>query len=368
MAHVRKQMITFFVTTKCNLSCAYCYTPRNAKIPKEHTVLDLNFAKKGIDDFFRYNASRHIRFYGMGEPTLEIDLIDKICNYAREQAGDKLIVELQTNGFFPESVREWIDKNVDVLWVSFDGKPEFHDQQRLTVGGGKTSEKVIENISYLLKNENMQIGTRVTLTPVMIKRQKEIVEYCNKINLKYINVLPVFSPVGREADELSIWDPLEFAENFLEAHNYAKELGIWYNTMCMVNFDEPTLYGCRSCLPNPHLTTDGYITCCDFAQLGPDYLPDGLKQLVYGKYYPERDMIIYDEDAIANIRTRNSEILKAGPCSKCEYVYNCAGGCLGQAVNETGDILGICENNCTIVQYLAERMTRNEKLHPVFFS
>lgn len=368
MAHVRKQMITFFITTQCNFDCIYCYTPKIKNLPHEYTKLDIDFAKKGIDDFFRYNHSRHIRFYGIGEPTLELDLMDEIYNYAYKQAGDKIIVELQTNGFFSERAREWIYKNVDILWVSIDGPPEFHDKQRPTKSGRKTSTKIVSNLKYLLKNKDMQIGSRVTLTPTTIKQQKKLVDYFHSINLKYVNVLPVFTPVERKADDLSKWSPLEFAENFLEAHNLAAKSGIWYNTMCIVNFDEPTRFGCRACLPNPHLTTDGYVTCCDFAQLGPDKLSDGLKQLVYGQYHPEKNMITYDEAAIANIRTRNAERMKTGPCVKCDYVYNCAGGCLGQAVNETGDILGVCDDNCTIVRYLAKVMKRNNGLHPAFHS
>ena len=82
MAHVRKQMISFFLTTKCNLRCIYCYTYKNQDMKKEHQTLDFNFAKRGVDDFFRDNTSRHIRFYGIGEPTLELELIKKIRDYA----------------------------------------------------------------------------------------------------------------------------------------------------------------------------------------------------------------------------------------------------------------------------------------------
>lgn len=366
MAHVRKQMITFFMTTKCNLNCKYCYTSQKNSLPLEHRSIDLNFAKKGLDDFFRYNTSRYIRFYGIGEPTLELGLMDEIYKYAYDQAGDKLTVELQTNGYFNENVRDWIDKNVDVLWVSFDGTPEFHDAQRVTIKGEKTSNIVVDNLKHFLSNKDMQVGTRVTLTPGMINRQNEIVEYFKEIGVRYVNVLPVFSPVGREADELSQWSPIEFAKGFCDAHNLARINDIWYNTMFIVNFDEPTRFGCRSCLSNPHLTTDNYVTCCDFAQLGPNYLSNNLKQLVIGKY--DGNVIKYNDKAIAHIRTRNAENLKEGPCIDCDYVYNCAGGCLGQVVNETGNILGVCENNCIITNYLAKRIKRNAGLHPAFHS
>ncbi len=46
MAHVRKQMISFFMTTKCNLDCIYCYTPKYKQIKPEDQSIDLDFARK----------------------------------------------------------------------------------------------------------------------------------------------------------------------------------------------------------------------------------------------------------------------------------------------------------------------------------
>ena len=79
-------------------------------------------------------------------------------------------------------------------------------------------------------------------------------------------------------------------------------------------------------------------------------------------------IIIYDENAMHNIRRRCAENLEKETCKDCKYVYNCAGGCMGQVVNETGDIMGRIEDNCKIVQYLGERIERNKGLFPAFHS
>jgi len=331
-------------------------------------VLDFNFAKRGINDFFRDNASRHIRFYGIGEPTLEFDLMRKIKDYAYQIAGDSLTVELQTNGFFSDKVAEWINKNVDILWLSCDGPSEIHNLQRPTINSQATSNIVVKNLKYLAQNTSMQVGVRATLSSLMINRQTELVDYFHDLGIKFVNVLPTFAPIEDNPGDIFKWDPLEFAENFLIAHNKAKELGMWYNTMFIVNFDEPVRHACRACTPNPHLTTDGYVSSCDFTQLGPEYSPGPLQQLIYGKYLPEKDTIVYDEDVISKVRSRCVENLIKDKCRNCKYIYNCAGGCLGQVVNETGDLLGVCENNCIITKYLAERMELNKKLHPALHS
>ena len=84
MAHVRKKMISFFLTTKCNLDCRYCYTNKS---DYTHQSLDFEFAKLGINDFSKSYNSKHIRFFGAGEPTLEFDLMKKIWEYSYGKLG-----------------------------------------------------------------------------------------------------------------------------------------------------------------------------------------------------------------------------------------------------------------------------------------
>lgn len=369
MAHVRKQVITFYLTTKCNLKCVYCYTYRNIAIKKEHQVLNLSFAKKGIDDFFRDYSSRHIRFYGIGEPTLEFDLMKQIADYARQKSEGELTIELQTNGIFSDKVAQWIAENVDILWVSCDGPPEIQNLQRPTCGEGESSKVVEKSLKYLNSIENIQVGVRSTLTVPMIKKQRELVKYFAGLGIKYVNVHPACNPVEEKGSKEQFeWDPIEFAENFLDAHNEAKKQGIFYNCLYIANFDEKTRHACRSCIPYPQLTTDGYVACCDYGQFGPEYSPGVFQQLIYGKYIPEEDIIIYDEDKISKIRSRCVENLIKGPCHDCEYIHYCAGGCLGETINETGDIMGLHKKNCIVTKYLAKRMPLGKQLFPSIHS
>lgn len=369
MAHIRKQVITFYLTTACNLKCKYCYTYRKISIKKEHQVLSLAFAKKGIDDYFRDFSSRHIRFYGIGEPTLEFELMKEIADYARQKSESRLTIELQTNGVFSDKIAHWIAENVNILWISCDGPSEIQNMQRPTVGAGDSSKIVEKQLRYFSKLDNIQLGVRSTLTVPIIKRQMDLVNYFDDLGIKYVNVHPACNPVeDKENKEIFEWDPIEFASNFLDAHNEAQKRGIFYNCLYMANFDEKTRHACRSCVPYPQLTTDGYVACCDYGQFGPEYSPGVFQQLIYGKYMPEEDVIVYDEEKIHKIRSRCVENLIKGPCRGCECIHFCAGGCLGEVLNETGDLMGIHKKNCTVIKYLASRMPLNKKLHPVIHS
>ena len=122
MPHCNKKMLSFFLTTKCNLCCRYCYNAQERNAIKEQTI-PVNIAKAAVDWYFSNNESRHIRFYGPGEPTQEFEKMQEIANYAKNHPnrGDLVTVEIQTNGVFTEGIREWILDNVNIVWMSFDG-------------------------------------------------------------------------------------------------------------------------------------------------------------------------------------------------------------------------------------------------------
>ena len=79
--------LTFQVTDDCNLCCSYCYQQN-----KGHHKMPFEVAKKFIDYVFKNRTiegspfcDKDVRgltleFIG-GEPLLEIDLIDQICEY-----------------------------------------------------------------------------------------------------------------------------------------------------------------------------------------------------------------------------------------------------------------------------------------------
>lgn len=131
MPHSNKKMISFFLTTKCNLCCRYCYNAKERNCIVEQT-LNFEIAKNGIDWYFNNNPSRHIRFYGPGEPTQEFEMLKRITEYAKNHPnrGSDVTVEIQTNGVFTEAIRSWALENFNIIWMSFDGMKEIQDYNR----------------------------------------------------------------------------------------------------------------------------------------------------------------------------------------------------------------------------------------------
>ena len=360
MAHYRKQCISILVTNKCNINCTYCLTGSAKKSIK--TVVDSSFAKKGIADFFDQTPSRHIRFYAIGEPTTEIELIKELSEYAKGLAGDALTIELQTNGCFSKSTAAWIRDNVQIVWVSLDGPPDVHDQLRIYQGGTSSRPLIEKNLSFLLEREDMVIGARPTITSLNVDRQLEMVEYYHRLGVKAVWSHHQFEPVGGAEGvglgKVARIDLMQMAKSYLVARERAEGLGLFYGNFLAVNFDEKCQYFCRACLPAPHLTPDGYVSCCDMAFNGETFLDE----LIYGKWDKKKQVIHYDGEALEKIRARNIDNLPE--CSNCEALANCAGGCLGEALYETGDIFGMRKDHCEAVRYLFRHLPRNSGLYP----
>lgn len=367
MGHARKQLLSIYVNAKCNLKCKYCALATGEfKINKEDQTIDLDFVKRGILDFFRDYPSRGIRFYGAGEPTIELSIIAKIVEFVKSTNEKNTYFELQTNGFFNKEKAIWIENNMDFVWISFDGLPKYQNSNRPTISGKPSADVVVDNIKHFSTSQKIEVGVRATLTPEMFTHQKEIIDFLDDLGVKYISVERAFASVNNQGYIPEDNDPIFFAKLYLEAFYYAKEKGIFYNNFNMVNFDEPVRFFCRSCVPYPHLTTDGYVSCCDMAPFGKnEYIQFSLEELIYGKYDKDKDRIVYDEEKIAKIRQKNADYLSRTECKGCDIVYNCAGGCLGQSYNETGCIRGKSEWDCIVTKYLAKHMPLNQGLYPI---
>lgn len=354
MARCRKQQITINITDKCNLDCRYCYSKN-----KSEKTIDLGFAKRGMEDFFALNASREIRFFGAGEPTLELELMQSILEYAKHHVQGDIIAEIQTNGFFEKNVREWISKNINTIWISYDGTSQLQDRLRPCVNGGCSSGVVEDNIRCFAGMEDLIAGVRVTASRYNHNKLLSLVRNIMQLGVRYICIDPMFAPVVRESASGNKQDMMVFANSFLEAFEYAKNEGAFLTSILTTNFDEKVEIACMACTPVFHLTTDGFVSACDMAFSGNSHMDE----LIIGKYDPVKDAIIYYEDRIDCLRKRNITTLTK--CKSCEICFYCAGGCLGEALNETGSICGIRPEVCAAKKYLAKHIKLNEKLDPV---
>ena len=350
MGHYRKNVITFFINEVCNMQCIYC-TVRVRKVGDEPKVIDLDFAKRGIDDFFRDTDSRALRLFSNGEATLEFETMKGIVDHAASRAGDELFVELQTNGVFGEDVALWIAKHVDLLWISLDGTEEIQSLHRPLHSAQSSFQIIDHNIQIIRRSDKTTIGLRPTVSTHSIDRQTELIDYAHANGIETLYAYPWLALFVKKP---GVPDFIDFADKYLEAHQYARELGIFYGSIFMINFDEKVEINCRSLLPSPHLTPDGHVSCCDMANNSQGFFPSMFPEVMYGRWDAETGEIIYNQASISKIRSRTVENIPA--CAGCVAKDHCAGGCIGAGMMRSRDFYGVNPEFCEVTMYLFERM------------
>lgn len=231
----RAKNITFIVTKDCQLACKYCYlVGKNEKERMSWAV-----AKKAIDyilsneDDFR-ESSVIWDFIG-GEPFLEIDLIDQICDYIKTEMYrrnhhwfNSYRFSFSTNGinYDSEKVQNFIMKNYNHLSVgiTIEGTKRKHDLNRIWKGDGPEKgsyDDVARNIPLWLK-QFPNGCTKVTISSADIRYIKESVLHLYTLNIHEVNINVVFENVWKEGDDILFENQLlELADAIIDGNLYS---------------------------------------------------------------------------------------------------------------------------------------------------
>ena len=223
--------ITFIVTKDCQLACKYCYLV--GKNTKERMSWEV--AKQAID-YILDNESNFQEesvvwdFIG-GEPFLEIDLIDKICDYIKIEMFKRnhhwfnsYRFSFSTNGinYHTDKVQKFIKKNREHLsiGITIDGTRQKHDLNRIWKTDGmekgimpKPHEErgsyndVVKNIPLWLQ-QFPNAATKVTISSADISYIKDSVLHLYSLGIRQVNINCVFEDVWKEGDDIKFENQL----------------------------------------------------------------------------------------------------------------------------------------------------------------
>ncbi|OGF25568.1 hypothetical protein A2331_01745 [Candidatus Falkowbacteria bacterium RIFOXYB2_FULL_34_18] len=372
MGFYRKKLITFFINEECNMKCIYCpIHSENSPHKSKPKVIDLKFAKKGVDDyfsndFFAPHEKKGIRIFSNGEAMLEFETVKEIVAYAHKKADNDLFVEMQTNGYFGKDKADWIKKNVDLLWISMDGLKEIQNKHRPTIDDNSSFEVLNKNIKNISKSKRTKVGLRATISKYNVDKQIELIDYAidNKLAAVFAD------PWGSLAEAEGQPDLMHYAKEFLKAWKYARQKSMTYGNEMTVNFDEEVEIYCRSCIPAPQFTPDGYVSSCDMVNNKDGFLPKLFPELIFGEYNKKENKIYYNQYHIKKLQSRNVYNLK--DCRNCIVLKHCAGGCIGIAMSASFDFYGKHDKYCAVTKYLFKKMSeivnngydKNIPIHP----
>lgn len=228
--------ITFIVTKDCQLACKYCYL-----VGKNNSErMSFKVAKKAIDYILSHENDQNFNtqsviwdFIG-GEPFLEIDLIDQICDYIKKQMFtlehhwfDSYRFNFTTNGinYDNKKIQDFINKNKNHIniTITIDGTKRKHDLNRIYKNTGKGSyEDVVKNIPLYLK-QFPGAPTKVTISSADIPYIKESVLHLFSLGIEEVNINCVFENVWKEGDDKLFEQQLiELADIMIDTNLYKK--------------------------------------------------------------------------------------------------------------------------------------------------
>lgn len=218
------------------MRCKYCYMiGKNDK-----NRLSIETAKKAIDyilsdDMLFEQDALAINFIG-GEPLLEIELIDQICDYFKIKMYEKnhkwfnlFMINIGSNGLLYDSpkVQKFLQKNKGKvsLNITIDGTKEKHDLQRVYPNGEGTHADVLRNVKLWLKQAPLAM-TKVTIGHDDMDYLKDSIIYLWNIGMNEVPANIVFEDVWKEGDDIRYYTQLrELADYVVDNHLWDK-----YNT------------------------------------------------------------------------------------------------------------------------------------------
>ncbi len=209
--------ITFIVTKDCQLACKYCYLVGK----NEHEKMSFSIAKQAID----YILSREKEFaeesvvwdFIGGEPFLEIDLVDKICDYIKTELFrrnhhwfNSYRFSFSTNGINYDNpkVQQFVTKNLTHLsiGITIDGTKTKHDLNRIWKKKNNSDpdvgsyDSVVKNIPLWL-SQFPNGATKVTISSDDIPYIKESVLHLFSLGIHEVNINCVFEDVWNKNDD-----------------------------------------------------------------------------------------------------------------------------------------------------------------------
>jgi uncharacterized protein len=223
--------VTFIVTEACQLQCHYCYlTGKNTA----HRM-ELPVAQRTIDylltDTKRFPERGLLLDFIGGEPLLEIELIEQICDHFKIQAYERghrwfehYMISITSNGLLygDPRVQRFIRQNrthLDIT-ITIDGTQEKHDLQRRYPSGEGSYTDVVANLPLWL-DQFPNANTKVTIAHDDLPHVCDSILHLWGLGIHDINANVVFEDVWHEGDDERFEEQLiRLADRILDEQLY----------------------------------------------------------------------------------------------------------------------------------------------------
>lgn len=335
------------VSSKCNLSCTYCYEYGEDKIEgearkpgKASSRMTPQLARDSVDFLMEHSAARKdvsITFFG-GESLLGFEAIRAATLYANERAaecGKRIGYALTTNAtLLSDEVIDFLVEQRFGVNISIDGAKDDHDRHRSFKSGGGSYEVIVPRIRKLLaKNRpgGRPIGARITLTRGADDIARTFEHLVGEIGFDQVGFAPVTSSPGKDwalGDDGMDWILEQFAvlsKDYLDealagrAHAFSNLDDLLREIHRGINKAHP----CGAGLGLLAVSTDGDLGLC---HRFVDSQTHTVGDLESGIDHQKREDFLRE----GHIDTKTA-------CHSCFARPHCSGGCYHEAYVRYGD-------------------------------
>lgn len=341
------------VSQACNLRCKYCYA--NEGTYDEQGMMSFETAKTALDFLLkRFKKIEYILFFG-GEPFLNIDLIEQICQYLHDLKDNGVTDGIPyfgtvTNGTcIDENAIRVINKYSINCTVSIDGPEEINDQLRIFQDGSGTYKQIAEGITALQNNVTSRLGYETTYTSLHEKMgltYLDMVHYFEKqFGLRLGTISYYAGPqesgltttVSNKIDEQNVFDQM------FEACREGKPYNLEVFTKTLLPFvnRKGTTYICPIGDSAFSIDCHGNIYPCQMLIGKPEYL--------IGSVFDD-SLDLKKVDSPVNKFTN-------GKCNNCWLRYMCI-GCVAANVLRSGELIdeSFCRSKKHMYEYFIYKL------------
>lgn len=322
----------------CNLRCKYCFAATGDFCMGERKLLPFEVGKAALDWLVEKSGKRvnlEVDFFG-GEPLMNFPVIKRLVEYGRS-------IEKEKNKHFKfttttncvamtDEIMDFLNKEMDNVVISMDGRPEVHDRMRPTANGKGSYELIAEKAKrFAEKRGQKQYYVRGTFTGYNKDFGNDVLFLADQ-GFEQISVEPVVTDPGCEYALKEEDLPQIMAEYDRLAQIYLdrRANGKWFNFFhFMIDLAggpclRKRLTGCGAGNEYVAVTPDGEIYPCH-QFVGRDGFRMG--SVLDGSF----DREIQKKFAANNVLSKEK-------CRDCWARFFCSGGCAANAHAFHGDI------------------------------
>ena len=331
----------------CNLACKYCFA-EEGEYHGRRALMSYEVGKKALDFLIANSGTRRnleVDFFG-GEPLMNWQVVKDLVAYGREQEKlhDKHFrFTLTTNGvLLNDEVQEFVNKEMDNVVISLDGRKEVNDQMRPFRNGKGSYDLIVPKFQKLAESRHQtNYYVRGTFTHNNLDFVEDVLHLADE-GFEQISVEPVVADPNepyaiRPEDIPQICEGYDIlAKEMLARKKQGKGFNFFHYMIDLSG--GPCVYkrlsGCGS--------GTEYLAVTPWGDLYPCHQFVGEEQFCLGNV----------DDGVVNTDMRDTfklcNVYAKEECRNCFAKFYCSGGCAANAYHCHGDINKPYETGCEL--------------------